>query len=101
MVEGLLTIYQLRVAPLSVSVLLRERLFGAATTVLTSATLTVGGSFEVMAQACVLSGGATETRWCGLDAGSTFDYTRAGILYIAAHLPPPGRDGAGAAEQLD
>ena len=54
-----------------------------------------------MAQAWGLSGGATETRWCGLDAGSPFDYTRAGILYIAAHLPPPGRDGAGAAEQLD
>ncbi|MCE9515767.1 MAG: ATP-dependent DNA helicase [Mycobacterium sp.] len=91
----------LRVAPLSVSALLRERLFGTATTVLTSATLTVGGSFEVMAQAWGLSGGETETRWCGLDAGSPFDYTRAGILYIAAHLPPPGRDGAGAAEQLD
>ena len=91
----------LRVAPLSVSALLRERLFGTATTVLTSATLTVGGSFEAMAQAWGLSGGATETRWCGLDAGSPFDYTRAGILYIAAHLPPPGRDGAGAAEQLD
>jgi ATP-dependent DNA helicase DinG len=54
-----------------------------------------------MAQAWGLSGGATEARWCGLDAGSPFDYTRAGILYIAAHLPPPGRDGAGAAEQLD
>ena len=43
---------------------------------------------SMMAQAWGLSGGATETRWCGLDAGSPFDYTRAGILYIAAHLPP-------------
>ena len=87
----------LRVAPLSVSALLRERLFGSATTVLTSATLSVGGSFETMAQAWGLS----ETRWRGSDVGSPFDYPRAGILYIAAHLPPPGRDGAGATEQLD
>ena len=39
--------------------------------------------------------------WRGLDVGSPFDHAKAGILYIAAHLPPPGRDGAGAAEQLD
>src|SRR5699024_5183571 len=28
-----------------------------------------------------------------LDVGSPFDHARAGILYIARHLPPPGRDG--------
>ncbi len=30
-------------------------------------------------------------RWRGLDAGSPFDYPRSAILYIAKHLPPPGR----------
>ncbi|ODR11500.1 ATP-dependent helicase [Mycolicibacillus koreensis] len=91
----------LRVAPLSVAGLLRGRLFRRATTVLTSATLTVGGSFDAMADAWGLSGSATETpRWTALDVGSPFDHARAGILYIAAHLPPPGRDGTGSAEQL-
>ena len=32
-------------------------------------------------------------RWTGLDAGSPFDYRRNGILYVAAHLPAPGREG--------
>jgi ATP-dependent DNA helicase DinG len=31
-------------------------------------------------------------RWSGLDVGSPFDHPRSGILYIARHLPPPGRD---------
>ena len=31
--------------------------------------------------------------WRGLDVGSPFDYGKQGILYTAAHLPPPGRDG--------
>ena len=31
--------------------------------------------------------------WTGLDVGSPFDYPRQGILYVARHLPPPGRDG--------
>ena len=88
----------LRVAPLSVAGLLAERVFGSATAVLTSATLTIGGSFDAMADAWGLSGGP---RWRGLDVGSPFDHARSGILYVAAHLPPPGRDGAGSAEQLD
>ena len=41
----------LRVAPLSVAELLRTRVFSRATTVLTSATLTVGGSWDAMATA--------------------------------------------------
>ena len=32
--------------------------------------------------------------------GSPFHHAKAGILYVAAHLPPPGRDGTGSAEQL-
>jgi ATP-dependent DNA helicase DinG len=38
--------------------------------------------------------------WRGIDVGSPFDYARQAILYVARHLPPPGRDGLGAA-QLD
>src|SRR4051812_10771370 len=38
--------------------------------------------------------------WVGLDVGSPFDYGRQAILYVARHLPPPGRDGLGPA-QLD
>jgi ATP-dependent DNA helicase DinG len=91
----------LRVAPLTVAGLLRNRLFGRATTVLTSATLTLGGSFEAMASAWGLTdddGGSVA--WRGLDVGSPFCHAKSGILYIARHLPPPGRDGTGSTEQL-
>ena len=36
---------------------------------------------------------ATNLAWHGLDVGSPFAHGRAGILYVARHLPPPGRDG--------
>jgi ATP-dependent DNA helicase DinG len=92
----------LRVAPLSVAGLLRSRLFADSTAVLTSATLTVGGSFDAMATAWGLAGeqAGKEPRWRGLDVGSPFQHAKAGILYVAAQLPPPGRDGTGTAEQL-
>lgn len=38
--------------------------------------------------------------WRGLDVGSPFDHARRGILYVARHLPPPGREPATDA-QLD
>jgi ATP-dependent DNA helicase DinG len=96
----------LRVAPLSVADLLRTRLFARSTVVLTSATLALGGSFDAMATAWGLTGGHTDEDldrpgWRGLDVGSPFQHSKAGILYIAAHLPPPGRDGTGSAEHLD
>jgi ATP-dependent DNA helicase DinG len=87
----------LRVAPLTVAELLTTHVFARSTTVLTSATLTVGGSFDAMARAWGLTG---DTSWRGLDVGSPFQHGKAGILYVAAHLPPPGRDGTGSAEQL-
>ncbi|MDT5114904.1 MAG: ATP-dependent helicase DinG [Mycobacterium sp.] len=93
----------LRVAPLTVAALLRNRVFSRSTTVLTSATLTVGGSFDAMAAAWGLTGPDESTDyppWRGLDVGSPFQHAKAGILYVAAHLPPPGRDGTGSAEQL-
>ncbi|MGB9279067.1 MAG: ATP-dependent DNA helicase [Pseudonocardiaceae bacterium] len=103
----------LRVAPLRVAGLLQQRLFAKRTVVLTSATLTLGGTFDALASqwglprqrppAAAAAGTATERppptdddtspAWAGLDAGSPFEYRRAGILYTAAHLPAPGRDG--------
>jgi ATP-dependent DNA helicase DinG len=91
----------LRVAPLSVAALLRGRLFEQSTAVLTSATLTVGGSFDAMAAAWGLTAGEQKPAWRGIDVGSPFEHAKSGILYVAAHLPPPGRDGTGSAEQLD
>jgi ATP-dependent DNA helicase DinG len=106
----------LRVAPLDVGALLAERLFGRQTVTLTSATLSLGGSFEPLARQWGLPRpgagpqAATEAQgdraadgddqaeqhsleWTGLDVGSPFDHPRSGILYIARHLPQPGRDG--------
>ncbi|MDO1486170.1 ATP-dependent DNA helicase DinG [Rhodococcus rhodochrous J3] len=100
-----------RVAPLSVGGLLRSRLFGESTVVLTSATLTVGGSFDGLAvnwglppqspaRSDTTSASGAEPpsdkgdlAWNGIDVGSPFDHAKAGILYIAKHLTPPGRDG--------
>lgn len=91
------------VAPLSVVGLLREQVFEQATTILTSATLTLGGNFNAFANSIglrstdELADGAKApegaTGWRSLDVGSPFDYRRQGILYAAARLPPPGRDG--------
>ncbi|WP_031465549.1 ATP-dependent DNA helicase [Sciscionella sediminilitoris] len=102
----------LRIAPLTVSGLLRERLFGQSTTILASATLALGGSFEPLAKQWGLPaerppaepdpGTSTEKpapsdvdtlRWTSLDVGSPFEHSSHGILYVAKHLPAPGRDG--------
>ena len=105
-----------RVSPLSVARLMRGSVFGEHTTVLTSATLKIGGDFTQTATSVGLkeserltSGelstdlGPDETSsdqreeaavpWYGLDVGSPFEYRRQGILYVARSLPPPGRDG--------
>jgi ATP-dependent DNA helicase DinG len=109
----------LRVAPLEVGRVLRNRLFAQRTVALTSATLALGGSFAPLAIQWGLSlpggndppqtppapGGTHPPRpplggtsppgplgWKGLDVGSPFDHPRSGILYVARHLPPPGRD---------
>ncbi|NUS94010.1 MAG: ATP-dependent DNA helicase [Nocardia sp.] len=101
----------LRMAPLAVGGLLRSQLFGAATVVLTSATLQIGGNFDGLARTWGLppqSTGRVDTttagsaeapsdadtvRWSSLDVGSPFDHAKSGILYVARHLPAPGRDG--------
>ncbi|HET7477322.1 MAG TPA: ATP-dependent DNA helicase [Dermatophilaceae bacterium] len=82
----------LRVAPMSVSMLLRERVFSERTLVVTSATLELGGSFEPVASSLGLLGDGAPA-WRGLDVGSPFDYPRQAIAYVAKHLPAPGRDG--------
>ena len=109
----------LRVAPLTVAGLLRTRLFAESTVILTSATLTTGGRFDGLAATWGLppssstrvdsstavsleppsDDDAASLRWTGLDAGSPFDYRRNGILYVAEHLPAPGRDGTAPAAE--
>ncbi|HET9187299.1 MAG TPA: ATP-dependent DNA helicase, partial [Acidothermaceae bacterium] len=79
----------LRVAPLKVAGLLRAALFSERTAVLTSATLTLGGRFEPVAANL----GLGDAEWDGVDVGSPFEHAKQGILYVARHLPPPGRDG--------
>ena len=115
---------QLSVAPLQVWGPLRDKLLAEKTVVFTSATLRLGGDFDAVATTVGLKpaervhgpvgGGRPVTSqrrrrddeddgrqpWRGIDVGSPFDYGRQGILYVAAHLPRPGRDGLGAA-QLD
>ncbi len=105
----------LHVAPIGVGGLLRATLFERRTAVLTSATLTLGGSFEPLARQWGLppldgAGGSKDAKaaaeglaatagedsqvtWSGLDVGSPFDHPKSGILYVARHLPQPGRDG--------
>ncbi|GAA3088573.1 ATP-dependent DNA helicase DinG [Streptosporangium carneum] len=84
----------LRIAPLTVAGMLRDKLFGDRTVVLTSATLALGGAFDGLARQWGLGGGKDgKAGWTGLDVGSPFDHPRSGILYIAKHLPQPGRDG--------
>jgi ATP-dependent DNA helicase DinG len=80
---------------------LRGRLFERSTAVLTSATLTIGGTFDAMASTWGLAGDDEKVEWRGIDVGSPFEHAKSGILYVAAHLPPPGRDGTGSAEQLN
>ncbi len=83
---------RLHLAPIDVSASLRDKLFAEHTVVLTSATLTLGGGFGPVARTVGLD--ADGDGWTGLDVGSPFDYGRQGMLYVAKHLPPPGRDGA-------
>ena len=113
---------QLCVAPLQVWGPLRDKLLSDKTVVFTSATLMLGGDFASVATSIGLKPServdhsidldkldqpgdkldqpgerpAGDTMpWRGIDVGSPFDYAKQGILYVARHLPPPGRDGLG------
>ncbi|ADD39958.1 ATP-dependent DNA helicase [Stackebrandtia nassauensis] len=93
------------VAPLSVAGLLGEELFAERTVIATSATLTLGGSFDTAATSLGLkkenevteadkpSGTNTGPMWRSMDVGSPFEYRKQGILYVAAHLPRPTASG--------
>jgi len=112
----------LHAAPLDVAGLVRSGLLDARAAVLTSATLALGGSFDVVAHSFGLWGpqsngsagpapaadepgaasaaGATAAEqvpasqsWRAVSVTSPFDYPRQGILYVAKHVPRPGRDG--------
>jgi ATP-dependent DNA helicase DinG len=89
----------LKVAPMSVAMLMREKIFGDRTVIMTSATLELGGTFDAVAGTLGLRGEGAPS-WRGLDVGSPFDYPKQAIAYVAKHLPPPGRDGL-APETLD
>lgn len=94
-------------APLDVSHLLRDSVLGKTPTVLTSATLRLGGDFEPVARTVGLRADErladaqprpdepTGLEWRALDVGSPFDYNRQGILYVADRLPQPSREGIG------
>ena len=76
------------VAPTSVAARLREGLFGDRTVVLTSATLTIGDSFDPVAGSLGLVGQKAPD-WDAVDVGSPFDYPKQGMLYVAQHLSAP------------
>ncbi len=96
-------------APLSVAGLLTERLYEERTVIAASATLTLGGRFDIVARGLGLpqsvgeagkkavldEGDATPAGpgWSSLDVGSPFDYRKQGILYVAASLPRPTASG--------
>src|SRR5690625_4555767 len=76
-------------APLSIAGKFRDKLLNVSTTILTSATLAVGGKFDAIVGdlGFTLNGGA---KYKTLDVGSPFDYPKQGILYVAQDLPKPG-----------
>ena len=98
------TFSTLHLAPLSVSDVLRENLLTQTPVIATSATLTVGNSFNALAKSIgflvgedlnsdVKGGDVDPANVQMLDVGSPFDFANQGVLYMPNHLPEPGRDG--------
>jgi ATP-dependent DNA helicase DinG len=100
----------LYLAPLSVSHVLRDNLLTMAPVIATSATLTIGKSFDAVARQIGFIVGSEaddrdETTYESdqidpanvqmLDVGSPFDFASQGMLYLPRHLQEPGRDGPG------
>jgi ATP-dependent DNA helicase DinG len=95
----------LYLAPLSVSDVLRRNLLMQTPVIATSATLTVGKSFDAIAKNIgFVIGEKDEDQESAdgvidpanlqiLDVGSPFDFANQGMLYLPKHLPEPGRDG--------
>ncbi|CAB4918331.1 unannotated protein [freshwater metagenome] len=98
------TFSALHLAPLSVSDVLRENMLKQTPVIATSATLTVGDSFNSLAKSIgflvadnvsdELSDNELDpSNVTMLDVGSPFDFANQGVLYVPKHLPEPGRDG--------
>ena len=102
----------LYLAPLAVSDVLRGNLLTQTPVIATSATLTVGKSFDAIARNIgFVIGGKNEDEAEDddersekkgvmdpanlqiLDVGSPFDFANQGMLYLPKDLPEPGRDG--------
>jgi ATP-dependent DNA helicase DinG len=102
----------LYLAPLAVSDVLRGNLLTQTPVIATSATLTVGKSFDAIAKniGFVIAGKNDEeneeeeseeaekgmmdpANLQILDVGSPFDFANQGMLYLSKDLPEPGRDG--------
>ncbi len=87
---------RLNIAPLGVAGLLGVNLWGTHTGIMTSATLSLGDSFEPVARSIGMEGAVNpetgeKRTWDAQDVGSPFDYPKQGILYIAKDLPTPGQ----------
>ena len=98
----------LYLAPLSVSQVLRANLLTETPVIATSATLSVGNSFDSIAKSIGFVVGSSidedseDEFEAGeidpanvqmLDVGSPFDFAKQGALYLPKHIPEPGRDG--------
>ncbi|CAB4761918.1 unannotated protein [freshwater metagenome] len=98
----------LYLAPLSVSQVLRANLLTETPVIATSATLSVGNSFDSIAKSIGFVVGSSidedseDEFEAGeidpanvqmLDVGSPFDFAKQGALYLPRHIPEPGRDG--------
>jgi len=76
----------LRGSPVEIGAIMREQLIAAVpATIITSATLSTGGSFTYLRRRLGLDEEATDE----LLVESPFDYTRQALLYIARDLPDP------------
>ena len=100
------TFSSLYLAPLEVSDVLRRNLLTESPVIATSATLTIGKSFDAIARSIGFVVGqdideeSEESRGAidpanvqMLDVGSPFDFASQGMLYLPRHLAEPGRDG--------
>ncbi|MBV9599833.1 MAG: DEAD/DEAH box helicase [Chloroflexi bacterium] len=78
----------LNAAPIEVGGLLRDRLFaGPEASILVSATLSIGDSFDYVKRRLGLGDAAAHA------LGSPFDYARAALLYVPNDLPDPNQPG--------
>ena len=102
------TFSTLYLAPLSVSDVLRKNLLTKTPVIATSATLTVGKSFDSIAKSIGFVVGQSEEDEDSssedlqdmdpanlkiLDVGSPFDFANQAMLYLPKDLPEPNRDG--------